>query len=179
MLYSSEHITIHNLQTSDALQLNKFLVSNTERFIRYLPKTLDENSTFESTQNYIKGKLKEANHRTQFVYVLKDKYGLEIVGLVILKNLDWTSKQGEFAYCIGKKYKGKGWMSEAIQATSKLALEVLGLKTIQIITHKTNLGSVNVALNSGFKWKETLINEFTPLNETPLDMELYELRHEG
>ena len=51
----------------------------------------------------------------------------------------------------------------------------MGLKTIQIISHKTNFGSVKVAENNGFIWKKTLQNEFTPTNETPLDMELYEL----
>lgn len=176
MLYSSPQISIHQLQTGDALQLNKFLVSNTERFIRYLPKTLDENSTLESTQIYVKGKIEQAHNKTEFVYIIKDKYNIEIVGLMILKNLDWSTKQGEFAYCIGNRYKGNGWMSEAVIAMTKFAVEELGLKTIQIIAHKTNFSSVKVAEQSGFKWKRTLINEFKPLNEAPLDMELYEFR---
>jgi ribosomal-protein-alanine N-acetyltransferase len=49
------------------------------------------------------------------------------------------------------------------------------LKTLQIISHKTNFGSIKVAENSGFVWKRTLANEFTPTDELPLDMELYEL----
>ena len=49
------------------------------------------------------------------------------------------------------------------------------LKTLQIITHKDNLPSVNVAWTNDFKWVKTLKNEFTPTNEKPLDMELYEL----
>lgn len=178
MLYSSAHISIHKLKTEDALQLNKFLVSNTERFIRYLPKTLEENSTLESTQNYVKEKIAKATTNSEFVYVIKDKYGIEIVGLIILKNLDWNLKQGEFAYCIGNRYKGQNWMSEAVIAISKYAMEELGLKSIQIIAHKTNHSSIKVAQQSGFKWKETLMNEFTPLNEAPLNMELYEFKHE-
>lgn len=178
MLYSSEHITIDHLNPSDALHLNKLLVSNTERFIRYLPKTLAENRTLESTQNYIKRKIEAANNQTEFVFVIKDKYGKEMVGLIILKNLDWDIKQGEFAYCIGKQFKGNGLMSEAISGMSKFATEELGLKTIQIIAHKSNLGSVNVALNSGFEWRETLENEFISFDNVALDMELYELRHE-
>lgn len=179
MIYKSEHITIEFLKPSDALKLNKLLVSNTDRFMRYLPKTLADNCTLESTQNYISGKLEQATKKTEFVFTIKDKYALAMGGLIILKNLDWDLKQGEFAYCIGKKFKGNGWMTEAIKATSTFANSELKLKTLQIITHKTNLGSVNVALQSGFQWKETLENEFTPLNEAPLDMELYELNYEG
>lgn len=178
MLYSSEHICIDYLKAEDALQLNKLLVSNTERFIRYLPKTLAANRTLESTRAYIKKKIEESREKKEYVFTIKDKYGIQIIGLIILKNLDWNLKQGEFAYCIDKKFKGKGRMSEAIKATSKYAVDNLGLKTLQIISHKSNLGSVSVAVSSGFIWKETLSEEFTPLNEAPLDMELYELRHE-
>ena len=176
MLYSSPQITIHELQTKDALQLNKFLVSNTERFIRYLPNTLDENGTLESTQIYVKGKIEKALNKIEFVYIIKDKYSIEIVGLILLKNLDWNLKQGEFAYCIGQRYKGHGWMSEAVIAMTKFAVEELGLKNIQIIAHKTNVSSIKVAEQSGFKWQRTMINEFKPLNEAPLDMELYEFK---
>lgn len=58
------------------------------------------------------------------------------------------------------------------------AFDNLNLKTLQIIAHKTNLGSVKVAEKNGFIWKKTLLNEFTPTNEVPLDMELYELYNE-
>ena len=61
---------------------------------------------------------------------------------------------------------------------SKFAFEELGLKTIQIIAHKTNIGSCKVAEKNGFVWKTTLLNEFTPTNEAALDMELYELYNE-
>ncbi|MEZ4801649.1 MAG: GNAT family N-acetyltransferase [Gelidibacter sp.] len=178
MVHSSNQICIQHLKPDDALQLNKLLVSNTERFIRFLPKTLAANRTLECTQSYITGKMATAEAKSEFVFTIKDRYAINIIGLVILKNIDWDAKQGEFAYCIGKRAKGKGLMSEAIKATSQYAIEELGLKTLQIISHKSNLGSVNVALNSGFVWKETLPEEFTPLNESPLDMELYELTNE-
>lgn len=176
MIYSSDTISISVLRPDDALQLNKLLVSNTERFIRFLPLTLAENRTLESTRNYIKRKIEAAEMKEGFVFVIKDKYQVQIIGLVILKQIQWDIKQGEFAYCIGKRHKGKGLITEAIKAVSTHVSEVMGLKTLQIISHKTNESSVNVALNSGFKWKQSLVNEFTPLNEAPMDMELFELK---
>jgi ribosomal-protein-alanine N-acetyltransferase len=169
---------MEHLQTEDALHLNKLLVSNTQRLKRFLPKTLAANSTLEGTKSYISHKLKAKQSKLEFVFTLKDKSSRNIAGLVILKNLDWTEKKGEFAYCIGEKFEGNGWMSEAVKASSHYAMKKLGLSTLQIIAHKDNIGSVKVALNSGYEWKETLENEFVPLNEEPLDMELYELKHE-
>lgn len=176
MIYSSASLSISELVPDDALQLNKLLVSNTERFIRFLPLTLADNRTLESTRNYIKRKIEAAENRDEFVFVLKDKYHIQIIGLIILKQINWDTKQGEFAYCIGNSHKGKGLMSEAIRVVSLYVKDKLGLTTLQIITHKTNDSSLNVALNAGFTWKRTLINEFTPLNEAPLDMELFELK---
>ena len=179
MIYNSDQISISPLQPKDALRLNKLLVSNTERFIHYLPKTLADNRTLESTRNYIEKKVKAAEKNNEFVFIINDNHSSDLVGLIILKNLDWNCKQGEFAYCIGKRFKGRELMSTAIKATTSHAIDHLGLETLQIIAHKTNLPSVNVALKSGFQWKGTLENEFKPLNEAPIDMELYEFsRHE-
>lgn len=179
MIFSSVHMSISLVQPNDALQLNKLLVSNTERFIRFLPLTLADNRTLESTQNYIDKKIEAAEKKEEFVFVIKDKYQIQIMGLVILKQLDWEIKQGEFAYCIGKAFTGRGLMSHAIKAISKYVTETMGLKTLLIISHKTNASSINAALHSGFKWKKTLKDEFTPLNGASLDMELYEFsKHE-
>ncbi|MCB0447208.1 MAG: GNAT family N-acetyltransferase [Gelidibacter sp.] len=179
MTYSSDTFYIEHLQYDDALHLNKLLVSNTERLKRFLPKTLAANRTLESTKSYIISKIEAMQSNTEFVFTIKDKYTRNIAGLVILKNLDWDKKQGEFAYCIGEKFEGKGWMSEAVKATSKYAIHTLGLTHLQIIAHKKNYSSVKVAEKSGFSWRKTLKAEFTPINESPIDMELYELRNEG
>ena len=174
-MYSSDVFYIKPLKLEDALQLNKLLVSNTNHFKQHLPQTLAANRTLEDSKSYIKKKTEAMGSNAEYVFTIKNQQTKTIAGLVILKNLDWTLKQGEFAYCIGKKFEGKGWMSEAVKAASNYAIETLGLKTLQIIAHKTNYGSVKVAKNSGFIWKETLKDEFTTENKPSLDMELYEL----
>ncbi|RIA08286.1 ribosomal-protein-alanine N-acetyltransferase [Flavobacteriaceae bacterium MAR_2010_72] len=175
MIYNGEAFYIDRLKPSDALHLNKLLVSNTQRLKRFLPKTIAANRTLEGSKRYIKSKMDCMKAKSEFVFTIKDKPTKNVAGLIILKNLNWKAKQGEFAYCIGEKFKGQGWMKQAISATSTFATDDLGLKTLQIIAHHSNKSSVNVAINSGFRWKETLDGEFTPEHESPLDMELYEL----
>ena len=99
--------------------------------------------------------------------------------MIILKKLDWDKKQGEFAYCIGSELEGKGVTSFAVKKITRFAFDELELKTLQIISHKTNSASIKVAENNNFVWKATLPNEFTPTDEKPLDMELYELYNES
>jgi len=66
-------------------------------------------------------------------------------------------------------------MTEAVKQLSDYAFETLSLETLQIISHKSNIGSIKVAKNNNFFWIKTLKNEFTPLEGKPSNMELYEL----
>lgn len=169
---------INSLVENDVNKLYQFLYDNKERFKLFFPVTLEMNSSFEKTKDYILLKNKEIEEKTNFTLAIRDKNNQQIAGLIIIKKIDWEKKQGEFAYCIGSEFEGKGLTSFAVKEMTNFAFEELGLKILQIIAHKTNFGSLKVAENNGFVWKSTLQNEFTPTNETPLDMELYELYNE-
>ncbi|WP_169051646.1 GNAT family N-acetyltransferase [Flavobacterium sp. H122] len=173
-----EYYIIDKLKPIDSNQLHQFMSDNKERLKLFFPVTLEMNSSLEKTEEYISIKNKEIEEKTNFTFAIRDKNNQQIAGLMIIKKIDWDNKQGEFAYCIGSEFEGKGLTSFAVKEMADFAFEDLGLKTLQIIAHKTNLGSVKVAKNNGFVWQKTLINEFTPTNGTPLDMELYELYNE-
>lgn len=175
MIYFGKAFYVSLLHANDALNLNKLLVTNTELFKRYLPKTIAVNKTLQDTQLYIADRTKSIQNKKDFTFTLKDCCTNAIAGLIILKDINWEEQKAEFAYCLGQQFQGRGWMGEAVTAVSNHAFNVLDLKTLQIIIHKSNQKSIGVAENSGFLWKKTLKNEFTPINESPLDMELYEL----
>ena len=178
LIHKTESFHVAALKSEDALSLNELMVSNTERFKRYFPKTLSKNLTIEASENYISSKNKEIQSSYEFTYAIKENATQNIAGLIIIKELNWDSKQGEFAYCIGYQYEGKGWMSKAIKEVSNYAFNNLHLKTLQIIAHQSNFASIKVAQNCDFIWRRTLENEYTPPDELPLDMELYELKNE-
>ena len=169
-----ENFIIDKLKLNDANQLYEFMIDNSERLKYYFPITLSSNATFDKSIEYIAIKNKEIEEKTNFTFAIRDNNS-QVVGLIIIKKIDWDKKEGEFAYCISSQFEGKGLTSFAVKEMAKFAIEDLGLKTLQIISHKTNLGSIKVAENNGFVWQRNLLNEFTPTNESPLDMELYEL----
>ena len=175
---TSENFSIDKLKSTNANQLYQFIVDNNERLRYYFPKTLSSNSSLKKTEEYIVLKEREIHEKVNFTFAIKENETHEIAGLIILKKIDWNKKEGEFAYCIGSEFEGKRGTSSAVKKMVEFAFEELQLKTIQIIAHKTNLGSIKVAENNGFVWLKTLPNEFTPTNEKSLDMELYELKNE-
>jgi ribosomal-protein-alanine N-acetyltransferase len=171
----SENLIIDHLVTSDAISLHRFVIDNKKRLYQFFPLTLSSNDTLEKSLEYIVIKEKEIQQKVNFTFAIRVVDSYEIIGLIIIKKLDWINKVGELAYCIGGNFEGKGLVTSAVKAISNFAFNELDLNTLQIIAHKTNFGSVKVALNNGFVWSKTLPNEFTPTNELPLDMELYEL----
>ena len=166
---------INPIHEGDAWKICTFIVANTDRLKRYFPKTLEQNLTPTLSQIFVEKKVKQFQNREEFLFMLKASETRALAGLIYLKELNWKTKQGEYAYCIGYPFKGNGLITKAIKVLNEYALNVLQLETLQIIANKDNHSSIDVALNNGFKWQKTLLNGFTPPGESPLDMELFEL----
>ncbi len=177
-MLSFDNFKIAPVKIQDAWKLCDFMIANEDRLKRFFPLTLIENLTPDLSKIFTEKKVKEFETKKEFLFTIKEKETHQLVGLVYIKELDWSRKQGELAYCIGYEFEGKGVTTDAVNILSDYAFEKLDLKTLQIIVHKSNVASVKVAENCNFIWIKTLKKSFTPPNEQALDMELYELYHE-
>lgn len=175
MIEAFDGFEIKVIQENDAWEICNLMVSNSDRFKRYFPSTLEKNLNPTLSQLFVENKVKKLSNKEEFLFSIKHIETRKIAALIYIKELDWSIKQGEFAYCIDYNFEGQGLTSKAISILSKYAFETLGLERLQIIVHKDNISSVKVALKNSFVWQKTLLNEFTPNGEEPLDMELYEL----
>lgn len=175
MLIKIDGFEINPIHEGDAWKVCDLCVANADRFKRYFPKTLEQNLNPTLSQLFVDKKVKQFKNKEEFLFTLKESETRALAGLIYIKELNWDTKQGEFAYCIGYTFKGQGLMSKSIKALSHYAFTELDLETLQIIVYKDNLASVKVATNNGFKWQQTIVNGYTPPDEQPLDMELYEL----
>lgn len=169
---------ISPIDLKDAWKICNMVVANQDRLKRYFPKTLEQNLTPDLSNIFVEKKVKQFSNKEEFLFTIKQNETNALVGLVYLKELDWTKKQGEFAYCIDYNVERKGITTQAISVLSNHAFQDLNLETLQIIVHKDNLGSLKVTENCNFTWIKTLEKVFTPPGEEPLDMELYELYKE-
>jgi len=112
------------------------------------------------------------------LFVLKERKNRTIIGLVYVQELNTQKNQAELAYAISKPFTGNGYITQSLKKLSSWAFDQ-GYRTLQIIVNKENTPSIRVAKNCGFVWKATLLKEYKPPNEPPIDMELYELDYEG
>jgi len=174
--FDSYHII--PIHPKDGWTVCNFTVANEDRLKHYFPETLKQNLTPDLSNIFVKKKVKQFEAKEEFLFTLRENVSNKFVGLVYIKEVDWTTKQGEFAYCIDYTVEGKGLITQTVKQLSEYAFETLGLETLQIISHKSNIGSLKVAENNNYTWIKTLKNEFTPPGEKPLNMELYELYKE-
>ncbi|MFK7781737.1 GNAT family N-acetyltransferase [Psychroserpens sp.] len=166
---------INPIHEGDAWKVCDFTITNNNRLKRYFPKTLEQNLNPTLSKIFVDKKTKQFKNKEEFLFTIKYSEKRQLVGLVYLKEIDWEKRQGEFAYAIDYNFNGQNLMTKAIKQLTKYTFNELGLETLQIIAHKDNVSSVNVALNNNFEWQKTLEKGFTPKGEQPLDMELYEL----
>ncbi|MDC6366371.1 MULTISPECIES: GNAT family N-acetyltransferase [Flavobacteriaceae] len=169
---------IEYLNPNDAKSLNLLMVSNVDIFNRFFPKTMEQNLRIYDSKKYILKKSEEIKSKTEFTFAIKESKNSLVAGLVILKDLDWNDGKGEIAYCLGKKYQGKGWATASVEQVSEFAFHKLGLNILKIVVHKTNRASIGVAEKCGYTWKNTIPKAYHPPNEKPLDMERYILTNE-
>ncbi len=174
MIPPLENLYIEPIHEKYAWRICDFCTANADRLKQFFPITLEQNLTPDLSKSFVENKVKEFAAKEEFLFVLKDKVSHTVVGLIYLKELDWEKKQGELAYAIGYQLEGKGYMTESVKAISNWAFTEHQFKTLQIISHKSNTGSIRVAEKSGFTWQKVLIAAHTPPGENPLDMELYE-----
>lgn len=172
----SNYYKILPINVEDAENLHAFLVKNNEQFSKYFPVTVSLNKTPVQTSKYVEECVKDFSAKTLYVFVIKEIVSEKIIGLLILKKIDWIKLAGEFAFCIDKNFEGNGITSWGVSEMINFATGSLGLKTLKIIAHKLNLGSCAVAKKNGFVWQETLKNEFKPIGQEPKNMELFILK---
>ena len=175
LIQELENYYIEAIHEKYAWRLCDFCTINAERLQRYFPKTLEQNLTPDLSKYFVERKIRAFANKEEFLFILKEKKNHTLIGLIYLKELDWDKKQGELAYALDYKVEGKGYMTETVKTISNWAFKQHQLKSLQIIVHNSNTGSIRVAEKAGFTWQKVLIGEHTPPGENPLDMELYEL----
>ncbi|TVZ52555.1 GNAT family N-acetyltransferase [Dokdonia sp. Hel_I_53] len=169
---TEEEFNIIPLEEIEAQELHNLIAKNKEFWGRYFPVTIAKTETLSKTLLFIAELALQKSKEELFLFGLRAFDTGLLIGIIYLKNIDWELKEAELAYAIDKGYKNRGWTSSAVTSVSDKAFN-MGLKTLIIIAHKSNKGSVSVAKKSGYLWSRTLKNEFTPTGEEPLDMELF------
>lgn len=155
--------------------LYNLIEKNRERLIRYFPKTSAAIIDLEAAKKFTKQRVKQALEREQYCFVISKKSHAELIGLVMVKNIDWTIPKGELAYFIDENYEGLGITSNAVKWVVEYCFEQLEMEKLYIKFNPENMGSKKVAIKNGFEKEGFLKREFRTGNGELTDVERYGL----
>ena len=90
-MIATKNFVVNELLPTDAANLFDIMSGNSERFKRYFPKTLAQNLSESDAKGFILRKQKENAAQIEFTWGIRDAFNNKVVGLLILKELDWNN----------------------------------------------------------------------------------------
>lgn len=168
----------YHIRPIEILDIEKYfelMDANRKRLSNYFPITTGKIKDINSTRDYIESKIKNAQEKTQFVFVIEHLEEKHLAGYIIVKNLDWIKYNCELAYWLGDGYEGRGIMSYAIHEINKFCFEYLKMNRIYLRIDPENDKSRNLAKRLGFTIHHTAEKEYQRGDGLWVDVEYWEM----
>ncbi len=150
-------------------------MENKHRLLNYFPISIGEIKDLKSTLKYIRSKIKAAKDKKQFAFVIEEKATDELVGYLIVKNLNWTIRECELAYWIGQGFEGQGIMSYSMRQIIRFCFDYLEIFRIFLRIDPINFKSKGLALRNGFSLHHVAEKEYKRGDDQWIDVEYWEL----
>ncbi|OEK06170.1 hypothetical protein A8C32_19275 [Flavivirga aquatica] len=122
--------------------------------------TVKRCETKETSEKLFKEWVSEENNNNCFTFFIKDTIKNTIVGLINIKNIDYSVNKCEIGYFIAKDYAGNGLVSKFTSEIVTYCFDILHMNKIFIRIAPENIGSQKVALKNGFKQEGILREEY-------------------
>lgn len=168
-------IQIRLIRKEDSMRLLHLIENNRQRLLPYFNNTCHSIQNIETAQKFVKIKMNQAFLKEQYYFVIELKTTLEIVGIIILKNINWWVPKGELAYFIDEAFEGRGFATHAVKWVIEYAFEVLKFKKLYLKCTPENIGSKRIAEKCGFEKEGHLNSEFRNGHGVITDLERFGL----
>ena len=156
---STERLLLRQPQPGDGWALCEAVGASIDELRLWMPWAQDEPSTVASEANV--GRM-QANfeRREDLTYFIFDREpdGSEgaLVGGTGLHRIEWTVPRFEIGYWRRSDRAGRGLVTEAVRALSRVAFDALAAQRVEIRMDERNLASARVAERAGFRFEGLL-----------------------
>ena len=142
----TERLLLRPLNETDATQSYVDWLNDTE--VNQYLETRHSMQTIESCQDFINQCNSDENSHLFGVFIKGTNQHIGNTKIGFVHNL---YKRGELSLFIGeKKFWGKGYSSELVEAVTKYGFEILNLNKIEAGCYESNLASLRVFLKAGY-----------------------------
>ena len=160
------HLFPLDIQHKDAY--HSLVSNNKEQLKESFPITVLNVSTPVKTRIYLK------NLQENW---LKDKGGklgiwldTTLIGMIMIKNIDWSIPKCELAYFVGAAFTRKGYATEAIRAVLTYCFDDLNFTKVFVRVIASNTASLGLAEKCGFIREGYLKDEYRTGTQQLVDL---------
>jgi len=168
-----ENYKIILLELHQSTLFFKLIDDNRKRLEAFFAGTVSRTKTLDDTILY--GELMEQRikDKSYFPFIIVDKKSEAFIGLIDIKNIDWSFPKAEIGYFIDANYEGKGVISEALGLLVDYLVNTYQFKKLLCRANSKNLGSLKVALKNGFELEGTIRRDYKTTEGELVDLNYY------
>lgn len=166
----SSKYNISLLTPKDAIPIFELIQANAKRLHQYFPITAQQNSSLSDTETYIAVKNLETSQKENYTFKIVAITSQIPIGLLIIKNIHWTTKTCELAYFIDKKHEGNGIISAGISQLITYCKEELQLQKAIVRIGEDNPGSLRIAEKHTFVLTKRVKNGHKDFHGNSMDV---------
>ena len=150
--FDTERLTICCPQPGDGPLVHDAIVASLDA-LRAVPASLPwamAEPTLEGAEQYCREGRAHFMMRSMMPMLMFLKDSDTLVGTVGLHAFDWTVPKCEIGYWAHSAHTGRGLVTEATQALTEVAFEVLGMRRIEALPDVDNVASCRVCERAGY-----------------------------
>lgn len=164
----TERLTLRKFEEKDIFNVAKY---GNDKEIHNNTLTVPFPYTKEDAQKFYEKSVENYSKEDEgFQYIIEDKNGF--VGLLGVHKPE-NNLRVELGYWMGKQFRGKGYMSEALEAVSNYLLKEHIFERVYLMTFIWNKASLKVAEKAGFILEGVLRHYEKKSDGTLIDLNLY------
>ncbi len=149
-ILETERTIIKQYREGDGAVFFELIHENKKRLVDSFPLTLTNTSNEITAELYIQTKIVEWYEQKSFSFGIWTKDGINYIGHVSIKNIDWVIPKAELSYLISKDYEGKGIMKEVLISVIKFCFDELKMNRLYARVMTNNERSFKLVERCGF-----------------------------
>ncbi|MEO3944308.1 GNAT family N-acetyltransferase [Gorillibacterium sp. CAU 1737] len=174
------HIGTQPLETA-RLQLRAFRLEDAQdMFMNWMnDKEVQSNygepvyETISSVQEIVRQWISSYSHDDFYRWAILLKETNQVMGQIAFCEVNRNHHYADLEYCIGARFQGKGYATEAVDAVIRYTFEKTGLNRLQAFHRGNNLPSGSVLRKSMLRYEGTLRESFFYPDQKAYDDRVY------
>ena len=152
--------TIEGISNIKPEEFYNLVDRNRQRIVQTFPITVSGCTTLKETVPFLKEAADNEIWHEGYYFYLRDSESNNLIGYVVVKNIELDAAVCELAYFIDKDYEGKGIITSAVGTTLNFCFGEMEMNKVTISTLPSNIASQKIALKLGFVQEGILRQEF-------------------